>query len=115
MTENFRPSQLRTSDLSPSLISLRSECFSTGFNARVIAHLKHSSSSFLRLTIAFFAARNDGSKYKRNRQVVHTLPCEDPDSKLNAISNYFPVLEIFLMTRKQFLSYSKQFVRVSTF
>ena len=35
--------------------------FSTGFIARVMAHLKHSSSSFLRLTIAFFGPRNAGS------------------------------------------------------
>ena len=59
--ENFKPSQLRTFDVSRSFLSTRSARFSTRFNARVIAHLKQSSSSFLRLIIAFFAARNDGS------------------------------------------------------
>ena len=61
MAENFRPSQLRTSDSSRSFISIRSERFSSAFNAHVIAHLKHSSSSFLRLIIAFFAARKRGN------------------------------------------------------
>ena len=80
--------------------------FSIGFNARVTAHLKHSSSSFLRLIIAFFAARKLEAKYK-NCQVAHTLRCEDPDSNLNGISNYFLFFESLLRIPKQFLSFSK--------
>ena len=31
------------------------------------------------------------AEYKRNLQVLRTLPCENPDFKLNGISNYDPV------------------------
>ena len=44
------------------------------------------------------------AEYKRIRQVAHTLPCEDPDSKLNGISNYILVFEILLKSPKQCLS-----------
>ena len=57
----FQSPQLRVFDVSRSFLSIRSEFFSTGFNARMVAHLKHSSSSFLRFIIAFFAARNAGN------------------------------------------------------
>ena len=85
------------------LSKIRSECFSTGFNARIIVHLKHSSSSYFKLIIAFFAARIFGSEYKTNLLVVHTLRCEDRNSKLNGISDYFLVFEILPKTPKQFL------------
>ena len=58
MTGNFSLPQLRAFDVSRSFLSIRSKFFSTGFTARVIAHLKHSSSSLLRLNISFFPARN---------------------------------------------------------
>ena len=61
VTVNLSPSQLRTFDFCQSSLKIRSECSSTGFDARVIAHLKHLSSTFLRLIIAFFAARKRGS------------------------------------------------------
>ena len=43
---------------------------------------------------------NVEAEYKRNIQVEHTLLCQDPDSKLNGISNYFIVFEILLKTPK---------------
>ena len=107
MTGNFSATQLRTFDVSRSILSIRSERSSTGFNASVMAYLKQSSSSFLKLLIASFAARKRGVEYKRNRQVVHALPCEDPESKLNRIFNYFLVYDILLIVPKQFLSFSK--------
>ena len=81
-------------------VKLRSAMFSTGFNARVIAHLKHSSSQFFRSIIAF-AARNFGSgiieeppssayftvwrsrlKTERNVQLLHCLWIFAKDSKI---------------------------------
>ena len=46
-------------------------------------------------------------EYNINRQEENTLWCEDPDSKLHGISNYFLGFEILLKTPKQFLSFSK--------
>ena len=45
------------------------------------------------------------AEYKMNVLVAHTLQCEDPDSKLNGISNYFLVFEILPKTPKQFLHF----------
>ena len=83
----YQSLSLRAFDVSRSFLSIRSEFFSTGFNSRVIAHFKHSSSSLLRLIIAFLLLETLEAAYKRNRPVAHTLRCEDPDSKLNGISN----------------------------
>ena len=47
--------------------------------------------------------------------MVHTLRCEDLDTKLNKHSNYFPDVDRLLTFPKEFLSFSKQFVRVYAF
>ena len=108
LTEIFRPSQFWVFDVSRSFISISSEFFSIGFNARVIAHLKYSSSSFLRLIIAFFLLlENLEAEFKRKLEAAYILRCGDSDKKLNEISNYFPVFEILLKTPKQFLSFLK--------
>src|SRR5215469_3517810 len=60
-TGNSMPFQLNFSDCILNIFVILSESLSTGFNALAIHHLKHSSSSFFILIIAFLLAKIAGS------------------------------------------------------
>src|SRR5215469_2800139 len=60
-TGNSMPFQLNFSDCILNIFVILSESLSTGFNALVIHHFKHSSSSFFILIIAFLLAKIAGS------------------------------------------------------
>src|SRR5688572_16279631 len=60
-TGNSIPYQLSSSDCLISSFVILYECSSTGFKALVTHHLKHSSSSFFILIIAFLLAKYSGS------------------------------------------------------
>ena len=79
----------------------------TGFNDRVIVHLKHSSSSFLRLIIAFFAARNARSRIQEKSPSGSYFTVWSSRLKTEWNLNYFLVFEILLKTPKQLFSFSK--------
>ena len=60
-TGNLIPSQFNNFACSFNCSVILSECFTIGFNALVTHHLKHSSSSFFMLIIAFLAANSFGN------------------------------------------------------
>ena len=87
-----------------------------GFNARMIAHLKRSSSSFLRLIIAFFAARNAGSGIWEEPPSGSFFTVWRSRLKSEWNLQLLPCLWNIAKDSKTIsLIFRKQFVRVSTF